>query len=124
MSGEYNSLIPITYMVACVLITVIEIAVLYFRNNIKPSISSMFSNFSSCILCAGLIYLLTLVFPLMVGWGLVACLILSMISSCLSTLYNPFNEKNFDLSYYLNNSTALNESVADEKTSTTTETKK
>ncbi len=72
-----------TYICACLLITLIQMAIVYFRFGNIPNMSSMSCNIICLIVCSLIIYTLTN-FGLGPAWGCAILLILFMFACCMS----------------------------------------
>lgn len=89
MSENWN---PITvYIVGCLLITIIQITMIYLKYKKSPSLSGLMCNMSSCIMCSLIIYFILGLNLL--GWLCTSFLILCMMSCCVSAISGTTLEK-------------------------------
>ena len=84
-SGFFNSLMsPISiYIFACILISLIQILVVYNKVGSKPGLSETCCNICSCMMCILVLYFLG---TGMMAWGCATLLILCMCASCVITI--------------------------------------
>lgn len=83
--------------------TVLQMAILYFRNNIEPRWQSMVCNFVSAAIGAVLLYFLCEFEDKSIAYLFAITLTALMIVSFVSVVNDPNNEQKFDLLYVLEN---------------------
>lgn len=121
MNSETNWVLPVVvYMCMCCLITLVQMAVLYTRDEKTPDWMTAICKCVCCLFCTGLIWFFSgYPFQSNYGWECVIILTILMFSSCAVTLYDSNIGQIFDISYYLNNSTTDEKTVVTVATDTT-----